>query len=336
MNLIDVSKKFATPEACNDFLEAMRWPDGVECLACGSKRVTKYQTATGSRKRLNIRTGAEEIKPVRSRILYVCLDCAEHFSVIAGTIFNDTHLDLEKWFMAVALMVNAKKGLSALQMKRDLRVAYETAWYLNHRIRKAMGLVEAATDEPLTGTVEVDGTHIGGKYDKRRKRARWDKEPVVGMVSRDGKAKTWHIRPVNHANVVDKIKGNISIEAPLVCTDDSRLYDKMPENVQKHESVNHSAKEWVRGEVHTCTIDGYWSLLKRGIVGSFHQISIKHLHRYLSEFQFRWNNREAQTIFLLVIAALVAGSAMPYKELIAPLPGEEGSREEVETDEEPF
>jgi len=115
-------------------------------------------------------------------------------------------------------------------------------------------------------------------------------------------------------NVIDK--GNVSIEAPLVCTDDSRLYDRMPENVQKHEIVNHSAKEWVRGEVHTCTIDGYWGLLKRGIIGSFHQVSIKHLHRYLSEFQFRWNNREAQDMFALVVAALVIGSTLTYRMLI--------------------
>lgn len=206
MNLIDVSKKFPTPEACNDFLEALRWPDGVTCLECGSKRVSKYQTATGSRKRLNSRTGTEEIKPVRPRILYVCLDCAQHFSVTEGTIFNDTHLDLEKWFMAVALMVNAKKGLSALQMKRDLRVAYKTAWYLNHRIRKAMGLVEAADDSKLIGTVEADETYIGGKYDKHRKRARYDKAPVFGVIERDGRARTTHMPQVTLKGVVEKIR----------------------------------------------------------------------------------------------------------------------------------
>src|SRR6266404_5998741 len=190
MNLIDVTKKFATPEACNDFIESMRWPDGVTCLACESKRVTKYQKQAGTRKRVNPTTGDTELKAVPARILYVCLDCGDQFSVTEGTIFNDTHLDLEKWFMAVALMVNAKKGLSALQMKRDLKVAYKTAWYLNHRIRKAMALVEGADEEPLAGTVEVDETYSGGKFDKRRKRQRWDKEPVFGMVQRGGKAKT--------------------------------------------------------------------------------------------------------------------------------------------------
>jgi hypothetical protein len=330
MNLIDVTKKFATPEACNDFIESMRWPEGVTCLACESKKVTKYQKQMGTRKRLNPATGERELKPVPPRILYVCIECGFQFSAITGTIFHDTHLDLEKWFMAVALMVNAKKGLSALQLKRDLKVAYKTAWYLNHRIRKAMG------SEPLTGTVEVDETYIGGKYDERRKRARWDKEPVFGMVERGGKAKTCHIPKINRKAVVAKITDTISIDADLVCTDDSNIYDKMPENVKKHESVNHSAKEWVRGDVHTGTIDGYWGLLKRGIIGSLHQVSIKHLHRYLSEFQFRWNNREAQDIFMLVIAALVIGSAMPYKTLIEPLAGETGTGPEVELDGEPF
>jgi hypothetical protein len=333
MNLIDVTKKFATPEACNDFVESMRWPDGATCLACEGKRVTKYTKQAGSRNRINPKTGETELKAVPARILYVCLDCGEQFSVTEGTIFNDTHLDLEKWFMAVGLMVNAKKGLSALQLKRDLKVAYKTAWYLNHRIRKAMALIEQATDEPLTGTVEVDETYIGGKFDKRRKRQRWDKEPVFGMVARGGKAKTYHVPKINRFHVMDKIKDNIAIDTDLVCTDESQMYKRMPDNVQKHEIVNHSAKEWVRGDVHTGTIDGYWGLLKRGIRGSFHQISIKHLHRYLSEFQFRWNNREAQEIFMLVIAALVIGSAMPYEKLIEPLPGEEASETEGMLDE---
>src|ERR1035438_8500207 len=156
MNLIDVTKKFATPEACNDFIESMRWPDGVTCLACESDKVTKYQKQVGSRTRVNPTTGKSETKAVPERILYVCLECGLQLSATTGTIFHDTHLDLEKWFMAVALMVNAKKGLSALQLKRDINVAYKTAWYLNHRIRKAMELIEAADETPLAGTVEVD------------------------------------------------------------------------------------------------------------------------------------------------------------------------------------
>jgi transposase-like protein len=162
MNLIDVTKKFATPEACNDFIESMRWPDGVTCLSCQSKKVTKYRKQKGTRKRLNPTTGEHAVKPVPPRILYVCIECGFQFSAITGTIFHDTHLDLEKWFMAVALMVNAKKGLSALQLKRDLKVAYKTAWYLNHRIRKAMDLIESADEEPLAG-------HGRGRRDVHRR-----------------------------------------------------------------------------------------------------------------------------------------------------------------------
>src|SRR5690242_18609299 len=169
MNLIDVTKQFGTQEACNDFLQEMRWPDGVECVNCGGKKVSKYVKEAGTRTRKNAKTGKVEEKPVPARILYVCRECKRQFSVTEGTIFNDTHLSLDKWFLAVALMVNAKKGLSALQLKRDLKTAYKTAWYLSHRIRKAMGLIELADEQPLSGTVEVDETYMGSKkYDKRR------------------------------------------------------------------------------------------------------------------------------------------------------------------------
>jgi transposase-like protein len=323
MNLIDVTKKFGTPEVANDFLESVRWPEGVSCRKCWGKRVSKYVKEAGTRKRRNPQTGVQEQKSVPARILYVCLDCGEQFSVTEGTIFNDTHLPLEKWFEAVALMVHAKKGLSALQLKRDLGIAYKTAWYLSHRIRSAMALLEAADDGQLSGTVEADETYIGSKkYDARRKRARNQKLPVFGVIERGGRAKTFHIPSVTRNQVVSKLEDKISIEADAVYTDNSPIYTHMPANIKKHDSVNHSAKEYVRGDVHTGTIDGYWGLLKRGIIGSFHQVSIKHLHRYLSEFQFRWNNRKSENMFMMVIIALAIGSALPYAKLIEPLPGE--------------
>lgn len=332
MNLIDVAKQFATPEACNDFLEQIRWPDGVECVHCASKSVSKYVKKASVRK-----SGPRAGQTVPARILYVCLDCKKQFSATEGTIFNDSHLPLEKWFLATALMVNAKKGVSAKQLQRDLGTAYKTSWYLAHRIRKAMGLIEAADETPLSGTVEADETYMGSKkYDKRRKRAKYAKEPVFGIVERDGRAKTFHVPHVNRYHVIDKLATQVSIDADLLCTDESQLYKRLPANIQKHEIVNHSAKEWVRGDVHTATIDGYWGLLKRGVIGSFHQISVKHLHRYLSEFQFRWNNRKSEDMFSLVIAALVTGIAMPYAELIKVLEGEQGSGPEVELDGEPF
>ncbi|MGO9097739.1 MAG: IS1595 family transposase [Bryobacteraceae bacterium] len=337
MNLIDVAKQFGSPEACNDFLESLRWPEGVVCVKCGGKRVSKYVKAAGVRTRMNAKTGKAEEKPVPARILYVCLDCHEQFSVTEGTIFNDSHLPLDKWFMAAALMVNAKKGMSALQLKRDLNVAYKTSWYLSHRIRKAMGLIEEADDKQLTGTVEVDETYMGSKkYDKRRKRAKYEKEPVFGMIERKGRARTYHVARMNRFNVIGKIADGISPAADLVCTDESSLYHRMPKNVERHEIVNHSAKEYVRGVVHTGTIDGYWGLLKRGIIGNFHHVSIKHLGRYLSEFEFKWNNRDNEHIWVLVIAALVIGSALPYKELIAIADQEPENGPEGTLDGEPF
>lgn len=317
MNLIETTKKFGDQESCVNYLEAARWPDGVQCLKCDSPRINRITTNETESKRKDPRTGEVKVRKVPARIVYQCYACRYQFSVTTGTIFHDTHLELEKWFLAVALMTNAKKGLSALQMKRDIKVAYKTAWYLNHRIREAMALLEAADERPLTGTVEVDETYIGSKkYDKRRKRGPYEKEPVFGMIERGGKARTYHVAKVNRENVISKIEDHIDITADAVYTDESPIYHNMPDNVQKHESVNHSVKEWVRGDVHTGTIDGYWGLLKRGIIGSFHQVSIKHLHRYLSEFQFRWNNRESQQMFALVIAALVIGSALPYAQLI--------------------
>ena len=164
------------------------------------------------------------------------------------------------------------------------------------------------------------------------------KEPVFGIVERDGRVKTHHMPKVTLKAIVEHIKDDVSIHADAIYTDDGQSYGTVPGCIvnHNHQRVNHSAKEWVRGDVHTGTIDGYWGLLKRGIIGSFHQISVKHLHRYLSEFQFRWNHRNAPDIFLLVIAALVIGSALPYKLLIEPLEGETDNGPEVELDGEPF
>lgn len=164
MNLIDVPKKFGTAEACVNLLEKMRWPNGVSCLKCEGPRVTRLHTNETERKRKDPKTGAVTIKRVPARFVHQCMNpgCGHQFSVTTETTFNDTHLELEKWFMAVALMVNAKKGLSALQLKRDLKIAYKTAWFLSHRIRKAMGLADGADDTQLEGTVEVDETHEGG------------------------------------------------------------------------------------------------------------------------------------------------------------------------------
>lgn len=335
MNLIDVAKQFATPEACNDFLESMRWPDGVTCLACAGKRVSKYVKQESTRQRLSLKTGKMETKTVPARILYVCLDCKKQFSVGEGTIFSDTHLSLDKWFTAVALMVNAKKGLSAKQIQRDLGCAYKTAWFLCHRIRKAM---EDSAPETFKGIVEADATFTGGKFDKRRKRAKYGKQPVFGMVQRgtDQACSKVYAAPVLSEikrEVVPIIKDRVSRDATLY-TDDHNAYFHLKKQY-RHEIVIHSKGEYVRGDVHSNSIEGFWSLFKRGLIGQFHQVSVKHLNRYLNEFQFRFNNRDAEDIFVLVIMNLLIGKALQYKALIAEPEGDPTAFDRIPREPEP-
>jgi hypothetical protein len=256
---IDVAEQFATDEACINYLEALRWPKGVRCLECSGERVSRY-VAKGREKRDKAGTLTGLRCP--DRIIYQCLDkdCFHQFTATTGTIFNDSHLPLQKWMMAVALTINARKGLSAKQLQRDLSVNYRTAWYLEHRIRKAMGLGNF-TDEKMTGTVEIDETYIGGKFDKRRKRTRWDKEPVFGMIERGkdeqpSQVRASHMPTVNRFNLYGKIKETVDLKAELVITDESKLYDTLG-NSLNHDIVNHSAKQYVVGDVHTNGIDGF-------------------------------------------------------------------------------
>lgn len=311
-SVIDTAKAFASEENCHLYLEAARWPEGVRCLKCDHDKISKYTIKGKIREYAN-----GEVKPTPDRFMYQCLNskCKYQFCATTGTIFSDTHLPLNKWMLAAAIMCNAKKGVSAKQMERDMGVSYKTAWYLNHRIRKAME--ESAG--LFTGTVEADETYVGGKYDKRRKRAKWDKTPVFGIIERgDGdkhsRVSAGKLSAVNRWNITNEID---AIIAPgcSVMSDESNLYANLTKRGFKHEIVLHSSKEWVRGDCHTQGIDGFWSLLKRGIIGSFHQVSIKHLDRYIAEFQFRFNNREEQEIFAAVIIGLVTKSALRYKDL---------------------
>ncbi|PWU12127.1 MAG: hypothetical protein C5B51_01220 [Terriglobia bacterium] len=315
MNLIDVTKKFGTAEAANDFLERMRWPEGVRCVKCDGTKVSKYVKQASTRMRFSAKTGYVE-KPVPARILYVCRECKRQFSVTEGTIFNDTHLPLQKWFMATALMVNAKKGLSAKQMERDVEVTYKTAWYLCHRIREAMENENGV----FGGTVEMDETFMGGRYDERRKRARYAKQPVMGVIQRgtEEEHSKVHAFPIPHVRrevIADVVKNYVAPEAQIY-TDEGGGYRHLKDK-HNHAIVIHSKGEYVRGEVHTNSIEGFWSLVKRQIIGQHHFVSVKHLQRYLNEVSFKFNNREAESLFLLVIIRLLIGSALKYKTLIA-------------------
>ena len=212
--------------------------------------------------------------------------------------------------MAIALICEAKKGVSACQIQRHLKVNYRTAWHLCHRIREAM-------KEPagiLKGTVEVDETFIGGRYDKRRKRAPYEKTPVMGLIERDGNVQVHKIPTVSKKVLVGIVRDRVSSDAK-VYTDELAAYKSIP---QTHDTVQHIALEYVRGDVHTNSIENFWSLLKRGIIGSYHKVSIKHLERYLAEFTYRFNRREEQEqLFAQTTKNLLNGKTLQYKTLTA-------------------
>jgi transposase-like protein len=320
LSLIDVQKAFGDEQDCHSYLEAARWPRGVRCVKCNGDRISKIITNETTREKLNKKTG--EIIEVRvpSRRLYQCntAGCRHQFTTTAGTIFSDTHLPLSTWFKAIALLANAKKGVSAKQMERDLGVHYRTAWHLNHRIREAM---QDGFDGLFQGTVEIDATYIGGEYDKRRKRAKYDKQAVGGVLQRgtEGQPSQVRVAPVQIEAKIPMwtmIRDNVQTDAQIY-SDEHGAYRGLTSAGLKHAIVAHTSKEYVRGDVHVNSLEGFWSLFKRGLIGSFHQVSVKHLHRYLNEFSYRFNLRESRELFGLIVLNLVIGSQLKYRELVA-------------------
>jgi transposase-like protein len=313
MNLIDVNKSFATEDQCLDFLEVMRWPDGVRCPVCGADKVSRINRKTASKNK-------------RDRF-YACLEptCNHRFSATAGTVFHRSHLPLTKWFMAIAIVMDAKKGMSALQLQQHLGIgSYRTAWYMVHRIRKAM--VELFPTK-LSGIVEVDETWIGGKSQRRGKdrRSSWreSKDAVIGMRERGGRVRFFHVPNLKADTMKKLLDRHISSNTKRIVTDTSMVYPfAMDKDFQsKHDTVNHS-REWVKPgdiQVHTNTIESAFSLLKRGLIGSFHRVSIKHLHRYLAEFENRFNLRNVEDRFEQTVRKMLTTEQMEYKELTAPV-----------------
>jgi transposase-like protein len=209
-------------------------------------------------------------------------------------------------------MCESKKGISANQLKRTLKVSYKTAWYLCHRIRKAM---EEMNPKQLDGIVEVDETYIGGRYDARRKRGPWDKQPVMGLIQRDGKFEAQTIPTASKRVLVGIIRERVAMNA-TVFTDQYPAY-KSVKKTHKHDAVNHSELEWVRGNVHTNNIESAWSLFNRSIVGAYHKLSTKHMDAYLNEFEWRFNNRHNPYLFRDTLMKLVSSDSITYEKLTA-------------------
>lgn len=292
-NLIDLVEEYKGDEKkCRTYLESLKWPEGIKCPRCGSPKVSRTQ---------------------KDGHKFDCDICRYQFTVTAGTIFHDSHLPIWKWFVAIYLMCESKKGMSANQLKRTLKVSYKTAWYLCHRIRKAME--EATEGEPkLAGTVEIDETYVGGRYDKRRKRRPGEKQAVMGMIESHGKLELKAIRTNGRKILIPIIEGRVDTKA-TVMTDEYAAYKSLDKEYH-HEVVKHSEEEWVRGDANTNSIENAWSLFKRSIVGSFHQISAKHVDAYLDEFEWRFNGRNNPYLFEDTMIRLLNSPKMEFKELI--------------------
>ena len=283
MNLSDISQQFSSEDKAREYLEKVLWPDGAVCPHCG---------VLGESYRLTANPGSKtHVRPG----VWKCGGCREQFTVKVGTIFEDSHIPLHKWLMAIHLLCSSKKGMSSHQIHRSLGITYKSAWFMTHRIRHAMKLDGELPK--LQGTVEIDETYVGGKVKgKGVKAGRDNKAPVVTLVERGGKAHSFHVEHVTAANLKPIIKEGVHGWSQVM-TDDATVYPFLLKGqVASHDVVCHSAGEYVRKEggrsIHTNTVEGFFSLLKRGVYGTFHHLSKKHLHRYLSEFDFRYNARD--------------------------------------------
>ncbi len=242
INLINLIEKYQNEDSSRAYLEGLRWPDGVSCPRCGSKSISRVQ---------------------RPRV-FDCNSCRYQFSVTSGTIFHDTHLPLWKWFTAIYLMIESKKGISANQMKRTLGVgSYRTAWYLCHRIRAAM-MTDAK--KQLNGIVEVDETWVGGKRKDVGHGFKGNKVIAVGAVERNGDIVLQAIKHADRETLHKFIHSHTAPDTEAIYTDDWPAYNGIADHDTRHETVNHSAEEWVRGDVHTNSVENIWSLLKRSIL----------------------------------------------------------------------
>jgi transposase-like protein len=294
MTLLDVDRLFDTDEKCRELLVRLRWPHDAECPRCHAKAV---ELAT-------------------SKQLFYCKECDYQFTVTAGTIFNDSHLPLNTWFTAVLLLVEARKGFSANQMKRTLGISYKTAWYLCHRIRAAM---KEAEQPMLDGTVEIDETHVGGKPRKAMlPDERPEKQVVIGIRQRGGQLRFIHAKDATAKTIREIVGEHISEDVDVLVTDESVIYPYAFNEGQKakHKTINHS-REYVVGDVHTNTVESAFSLLKRGIIGTWHRISAKHLPAYLNEMTFRFNRRKRADLFLDTLRHMVTAPVLTFEKLTA-------------------
>jgi transposase-like protein len=276
-------------------IEASRWNGEPSCPLCGSTRVRRMAG--------NTQAG-----------MFLCNECRDKFTVRTGTVMERSHVPLHKWLLATHLMAASKKGMSAKQMERMLGVTYKTAWFLCHRIREAMA--PGANSAPIGGSgaiVEVDETFIGGKQGNRAYRLPAPKKAVVTLVERDGHARSFHVANVNAKTLRPLVVTNIDRRSHLM-TDGNPVYIKLGREFSTHSSVNHEAGEYVRRYEHSNTAENFFSIFKRGVIGTYHHMSEAHLHRYTAEFDFRYNTRDVTDGERAALAlAAMEGKRLTYR-----------------------
>lgn len=274
---------FTDPAAARTHLEALLWPSGTpSCPHCG---VVGENTLIKGKSH---RPG-----------MYMCNACRKPFSVTVGTVMEKSHIPLNKWVLGFHLMASSKKGISAHQLHRSLGITYKAAWFMAHRIREAMGPGSVGPDDPMGGEgkiVEVDETYIGTKQSRKLKGKNHPgniKHTVVALVERGGPVRSFHVTENMNKKVArDILFANVD-KASDVVTDEAPFYPAPAANFAQHSTVNHSADEYVRGDIHTNTIEGVFSVFKRGMIGTYQHCGEQHLQRYLNEFDFRYSNRKA-------------------------------------------
>lgn len=257
------------------WVEARLWPNGPVCPHCGGvERISKMQGKS-------TRIGA-----------YKCYQCRKPFTVKVGTVFEDSHVPMHLWMQAIYLMCSSKKGVSSNQLHRTLGVTLKTAWFMSHRLREAMRPPgDLAPMGGAGGVVEADETFIGRKEGSTKRRGHGHKNAVLSLVDRDSKqVRSFHVDGTSAADVMPIIRRNVAKETAMM-TDEGGHYSRLGSDFARHETVNHKSDEYVRGDAHTNTVEGYFSIFKRGMKGIYQHCSEKHLHRYLAEFDFRYGNR---------------------------------------------
>lgn len=293
LDLPTMIERYGTEEKCRGFLEELRWPHGVECPRCFTR----------------------DAVAIKNRPQWRCRSCDYRFSVTVGTVFADSHLPLWKWFLAAYLVIESTKGISAKQLQRTLGVTYKTAWYLGHRIRHAM---EEDSPVPLKGVVEIDETFVGGYSPDKGQGPHASKLMLMGAVERGGAIRIKvQSRPDRKTRAAYHDFGvTVSGDAEAIYTDGEKAWGDLSDHNTTHQTVSHAQEEWVRADVHTNTVEGVWSLLKRSIAGSYHQLSAKHLPAYLDEIAFRFNNRDNPYLFRDTLLRLLDRETLRLNELM--------------------